>query len=33
MCQGSVTTYLRGGGIFKDELVENLPLSLLAKEF
>ena len=31
--QGSVATYLRCGGIFKYELVANLPVSLLVKEF
>jgi len=31
--QGSVTTYLRRGGLFKYELVVNLPVSLPVKEF
>jgi len=31
--QGSVATYLRCGGIFKYELVANLPVSLTVKEF
>jgi len=31
--QGSVATRLRCGGIFKHELVANLPLSLSVKEF
>ena len=31
--QGSVATRLRCGGIFKYELVANLPMSLLVKEF
>ena len=31
--QGSVETHLRCGGIFKQEFVANLPLSLSAKEF
>jgi len=31
--QGSVATRLRCGGIFKYELVANLPLSLLVKDF
>jgi len=31
--QGSVATYLRCGGIFKYELVANLPVSLSVKEF
>ena len=30
---GSVATYFKCGGIFKYEFVENLPLSLPAKEF
>ena len=31
--QGSVATHLRCGGIFKYELVANLPVSLSVKEF
>ena len=31
--QGSVATRLRCGGIFKYELVENLPMSQPVKEF
>jgi len=31
--QGSVATRLRCGGIFKYELVANLPMSLPVKEF
>ena len=31
--QGSVVTRLRCGGIFKHELVANLPVSLPVKEF
>ena len=31
--QGSVATRLRCGGIFKNELVANLPVSVLVKEF
>ena len=31
--QGSVATCLRCGGIFKYELVANLPMSLPVKEF
>ena len=31
--QGSVATYLRCGGMFKQEFVENLALSLSLKEF
>ena len=31
--QGSVATRLRFGGIFKYELVANLPVSLSVKEF
>ena len=31
--QGSVATRLRRGGIFKYELVANLPMSLPVKEF
>jgi len=31
--QGSVATRLRCGGIFKNELVANLPVSVPVKEF
>jgi len=31
--QGTGTTYLRRGGIFKHEFVANLPMSLPVKEF
>ena len=31
--QGNVATHLRCGGIFKYELVANLPVSLQVKEF
>ena len=31
--KGSVATYLRCGGIFKDEFVANLPLSLPVNKF
>ena len=31
--QGSVATHLRCGGIFKYELVANLPVSIPVKEF
>jgi len=33
MSQASVATYLRCGGIFKNEFLANLPVSLSAKEF
>jgi len=31
--QGSVETHLRCGGLFKQEFVANLPLSMSAEEF
>jgi len=31
--QGSVATWVNGGGIFNDFFIANLPLSVMVKEF